>query len=109
MKPRSFLTIGLLAVILLAACAQGGTPAPAQPDLPIQPAPQETGLPALPTTAPTEAQPQANVTEVSPTEAPAEIPQIVATSRGPDLEATDPASVNLASGDLQLVEFFRFT
>jgi hypothetical protein len=40
---------------------------------------------------------------------PTEIPQVVATSRGPDLEATDPSTVSLASGDLQLVEFFRFT
>jgi hypothetical protein len=47
-------------------------------------------------------------TEV-PIEAPTETPQAVATSRGPDLEATDPATVSLASGDLQLVEFFRFT
>ena len=35
--------------------------------------------------------------------------QPVATSRGPDLEATDPTTVRLASGGLQLVEFFRFT
>jgi hypothetical protein len=35
--------------------------------------------------------------------------QAVATSRGPELEATDPATVSLASGQLQLVEFFRFT
>jgi len=35
--------------------------------------------------------------------------QAVATSRGPDLEATDPSTVSLASGGLQLVEFFRFT
>ena len=35
--------------------------------------------------------------------------QAVATSRGPDLEATDPATVSLASGGLQFVEFFRFT
>ena len=33
----------------------------------------------------------------------------VATSRGPDLEATDPTTVNLASGQVQFVEFFRFT
>jgi hypothetical protein len=33
----------------------------------------------------------------------------VATSRGPDLHATDPATVSLASGQLQFVEFFRFT
>jgi hypothetical protein len=31
------------------------------------------------------------------------------TSRGPNLEASDPSMVNLASGQLQLVEFFRFT
>ncbi|MBI5932582.1 MAG: hypothetical protein HY867_02650, partial [Chloroflexi bacterium] len=35
--------------------------------------------------------------------------QTVATSRGPELHATDPTTVKLASGQLQLVEFFRFT
>ena len=34
---------------------------------------------------------------------------VVATSRGPNLEATDPTTVKLDSGGLQLVEFFRFT
>jgi hypothetical protein len=33
----------------------------------------------------------------------------IATSRGPELHATDPTTVSLASGGLQLVEFFRFT
>jgi hypothetical protein len=33
----------------------------------------------------------------------------MATSRGPQLHATDPATVSLASGGLQFVEFFRFT
>jgi hypothetical protein len=33
----------------------------------------------------------------------------IATSRGPNLEATDPATVKLDSGGLLLVEFFRFT
>ena len=33
----------------------------------------------------------------------------VATSRGPNLEATDPTTVSLASGGWQFVEFFRFT
>jgi hypothetical protein len=43
-------------------------------------------------------------------EATAVVPvQAVATSRGPNLEATDPSTVSLASGQLQLVEFFRFT
>ena len=37
------------------------------------------------------------------------VPATAATSRGPSLEATDPATVSLASGQLQLVEFFRFT
>jgi hypothetical protein len=44
---------------------------------------------------------------ISPTEtAP---PIAAATSRGPNLEATDPSTVSLATGGLQLVEFFRFT
>jgi hypothetical protein len=44
-----------------------------------------------------------------PTEtlAPTALP--VATSRGPDLHATDPTTVDLASGQLHFVEFFRFT
>jgi len=33
----------------------------------------------------------------------------VATSRGPELHATDPTTVSLASGGLHFVEFFRFT
>jgi len=109
MKSRSILTIGLLAVILLAACAPAGKQAPAQPEAPVQPASQETESPVSPTSVPTETQPLPAQTEVLPTEAPSEVPLIVATSRGPDLEATDPVTVSLASGDLQLVEFFRFT
>jgi hypothetical protein len=34
--------------------------------------------------------------------------QPVATSRGPELHATDPTTVSLASGGLQFVEFFEF-
>ena len=45
----------------------------------------------------------------APTEIPAPTPFPVATSRGPDLHATDPTTVDLASGQLQFVEFFRFT
>ena len=33
----------------------------------------------------------------------------VATARGPDLHATDPTTVSLASGQYQFIEFFRFT
>jgi hypothetical protein len=45
--------------------------------------------------------------ESAPTEEAPALP--VATSRGPDLHATDPTTVSLASGGLQFVEFFRFT
>ena len=34
---------------------------------------------------------------------------VAATSRDPNLEATNPTTVKLDSGGLQLVEFFRFT
>jgi hypothetical protein len=49
---------------------------------------------------------QEPATEPAPGEATA-LP--VATSRGPDLHATDPTTVSLASGGLQFVEFIRFT
>ena len=93
MRPRFFfLTVGLVAVLLVSCAPQATQP----------PAP----LPVNPTQ--TAAQAPESVTQPQVTnEAPAVI--AVATSRGPNLEATSPATVNLASGDLQLVEFFRFT
>jgi hypothetical protein len=103
MKPRSILILSLLTVFVLAACAPAATPAPAQAEPTIALIPQEPE----PLVAATETQPTQN--DVPPAEAPTDVPQAVATSRGPDLEATDPASVSLASGELQLVEFFRFT
>ena len=88
MNPRFFfLNVGLAAV-LLAACAPQATQLPTALSVATQ-APENT------------AQPQ--VTNDAPTVVAA------ATSRGPDLEATDPATVSLASGQLQLIEFFRFT
>jgi hypothetical protein len=45
-------------------------------------------------------------TELPPTEVPTEAPK--PTSRGDALEATNPSTVSLASGKLQLVEFFAF-
>ena len=93
MKPRFFFpSLGLVAV-LLAACAPQAT----QPS-----APPQTDLPQAATQAPESVtQPQAT------SEAP--VVAAVPTSRGPNLEATDPATVSLASGQLQLIEFFRFT
>ena len=90
MKIRLFPSLGLIA-ILLAACASA-TPVAVQPP--------QTPLPTLETSL----QPTFEATKsLEPTL------QAVATSRGPNLEATDPSTVNLASGQLQLVEFFRFT
>ena len=123
MRPRSIVTIGpstllplrglrrmcLLTVIVLVGCAPTVAPAPAQPDAPVQPAPTENEPPTVPSPTPTVVQPQVVPTEALPTEAPAETPQVVATSRGPNLEATDPETVSLNSGNLQFVEFFRFT
>lgn len=101
MKTRLFPILSLLAV-LLAACAPASTatnpPAATQP--PIQP----SVTLAAPTVEPA-TQPPVD----SPTEASAPTPLPVATSRGPDLHATDPSTVSLASGQVQFVEFFRFT
>ena len=93
MRPRFiFLTVGLVAV-LLASCAPKATQSPAPP---------QTDLPQAATQTP-ESLTQPQVTNEAP------VIVAVATSRGPNLEATDPATVSLASGQLQLVEFFRFT
>ena len=45
--------------------------------------------------------------ELTPTQSVDVLP--AATSRGPELHATDPTTVNLATGQLHFVEFFRFT
>ncbi len=90
----AFWTIGLLAVIALSSCA----PAASVPPAATATLSQATNPPAITEAAPSVA-----------TETPTAMPSAAATSRGPNLEATDPTSVNLASGGLQLVEFFRFT
>ncbi len=95
MKPRLFFwTISLIIVLLASACASAAT----------------TSVPAAP---PAVESIPATVTPESMTSVPATLVsvdvQAVATSRGPDLEATDPTTVSLASGQPHLVEFFRFT
>ena len=107
MRPRSFLTFSLLTVALLASCAPAGLPAPVQSEEPAQlavPMAEEPQLPSPTLTAVSAAAADAPSTETS-----TEVPQAIPTSRGPDLEATDPTTVSLASGELQLVEFFRYT
>jgi type IV pilus biogenesis protein CpaD/CtpE len=96
MRLRSlFWTVGLLATLGLFACA----PAATTPSVSIV-APTETPIVAANASPATEL--------VIPTFT--SVPVLaVATSRGPNLEATDPTTVSLASGQLQLVEFFRFT
>ena len=96
----SFLTVVLVAVFAASACAPAAATNP----------PPAAELPAATTAPAAEAIPTATgeVAAPVPTQAVAEVLP-VATSRGPNLEATDPTTVNLAAGQLQLVEFFRFT
>lgn len=96
MRPHfSFWTLSLLVVFTASSCAPAATRPPAAMEATIfaTAAPVETSLPETTVAAPTQSV----------------VVQAVATSRGADLEATDPATVNLASGGLQVVEFFRFT
>lgn len=92
-RPRFLLNLSLI-TFLLAACA----PAAATPEEPAQP--------VAPSATPAAESP---AVEAASTEVPAAAPLPVATSRGPDLHATDPGTVSLASGNLHFVEFFRFT
>ena len=99
LTPSMWLSTGIsLIVILLAACTpESSTTKPPVAELPTE---------ALPTT--TLAVPTLESdTQAAPTEEATALP--VATSRGPELHATDPTTVSLASGGLQFVEFFRFT
>ena len=96
MKKALFLT---LVILLLAACAPGASST-------NPPALTEPPAAAL-ATATLSAATQDPVTQLAPSEEATALP--IATSRGPDLHATDPTTVSLASGGLQFVEFFRFT
>ena len=96
---RLFPTSILIAVFILSACAPAAS-SPTSAPVSIPPTQAEAAAPTVPAATSLPVQPEATV-EIPP--------QAVATSRGPNLEATDPTGVNLASGGLQLVEFFRFT
>ena len=106
MKFKLILAISLAFVFALSACgpASPAVDAPPPENPPVQVA--ETEAPEQPVQPTATESPAESVEEPAATEAP---PLPVATSRGPNLEATDPATVALASGGLQLVEFFRFT
>jgi hypothetical protein len=105
-NPSILLGASLLVVILLVGCA----PAPAPTPTPV-PAPQQP-------TEPVVEEPVSQPTEVVPTIAPTDLPPTEVSDseslppflpRGDELEASTPSDVKLASGGLQLVEFFRFT
>lgn len=96
MKYRlNFWTISLLTALLASACTPAATLQRATAEVTLPPEATQTLIAATQTQV--------------PTEAPTRTPIPVATSRGPNLEATDPTTVVLASGGLQFVEFFRFT
>ena len=105
MKIRFLPSLGLI-IVLLAACAPAANPsAPAvQPTVAVEPSVTLTEVVATPSLDLT-----ATDTLQLPSVTPTVDVQPIATSRGPNLEATDPTTVSLASGGLQFVEFFRFT
>lgn len=104
MKLRSFSSLSLL-ILLLASCA----PAAVTPESSAgQPVPPVAAEPTATPFAPVDSSSAAPDVIAVPTEE-AAVPLPVATSRGDALHATDPRTVNLASGSLQFVEFFRFT
>ena len=106
MKPRLATSLIFLA-FLWTACAPATSVITPAPVLPVKPSQTPSLVPTV------EGTPSVDMTAMHTPEllssTPAVDAQPVATSRGPDLEATDPTTVRLASGGLQLVEFFRFT
>lgn len=99
-KKRLFLSL-ILTAVLLAACSAGTSTSPAA-EQPVG-EPSATSQPAEPAT-----EVVIPATSVATEPAAATVVPVV-TSRGPALHATDPTTVKLDSGGLQLVEFFRFT
>ena len=98
MKTRFATTLSLLTV-LLAACSPATSQTPVAGPIVVEPSATPRVEPVVPTLA--------AATQVPVANAPTALP--VATSRGSALEATDPSTVSLASGELHFVEFFRFT
>jgi hypothetical protein len=113
-KSRLISTLSLLA-LLIASCAPTAVtqgPVPTAETVVLGPALQPTEAPAGKANTSSAATPTAPIVEVTTAtppaldESPTPIP--VVTSRGPNLEASDPKTVSMASGGLQFVEFFEF-
>jgi len=90
-------------ILVLSSCGSNGT---ANPAVTLEAGVSVTNMPPAPEI---QAIPSEGVVPTIPPPTPTAGSLIQPTSRGPNLEATDPATVALASGQLQLVEFFRFT
>ena len=101
MKPRLFLTFSLLAILLTSACASNATATQTVVE------PSTTRLAVV--SPPVDQTATQGSTESLPSATPSVDVQPAATSRGPELHATDPTTVSLASGQIQFIEFFRFT
>lgn len=132
MKPVKIFCFGLL-VVLLAGCSQA-FPTAQVSDLPTQPPtevvstegqaeqPETVETPQAETPPPTAenamtddktgATAEAETPPVQPTETKVAEPSVLVTETtplgSPELHATDPSTVKLASGQVQLVEFFAF-
>ena len=97
-KVLKIFPVFLLVMLFLAACSNSA---------PLT-SPAEAVGEATPVADPASNQP---VAEASPTEAspdPAAPAEVVKPTPRPDLHASDPSTISLASGQLQLVEFFAF-
>lgn len=113
MKQRLSLMVLMAVLLALAACSPS-TVAPAELPAPAISTAENT---PVPTTAPVAGSTEA-VVSVSPTEAAASEPTAAPPAadpslgpppnRGAALEATDPSTFTLASGQPQFVEFFAF-
>ena len=101
MKIRLLPILSLFALVLAACASAASTSSPAAATEP------PTAFLSTATAAPALESPVSE--EPGSTQAPDATALPVVTSRGPDLHATDPGTVSLASGGLQFVEFFRFT
>src|SRR5688572_16444247 len=105
MKIHPFLSLNLVAFLLVSACAPAATESASQPSVTVAVEASLTPVVEVPSaTLEGDGQPLADSTATPLVDA-----QPVATSRGPDLHATDPTTVSLAAGQLHFVEFFRFT
>jgi hypothetical protein len=106
MKLKLIYAIVLSFVFVLSSCGPAGE-TPQMESSNADPQPVATESPLKSEQSPVTSEPP-TASEETPLPA-EEVPPPAPTSRGPDLEATDPATVTLASGNLQLIEFFRFT